>query len=115
MLKNLNCKSKTNTTDKIVNGINDATNDIINVETSKVIPPWRRKNVSVNEMSEQLSIKQSPMASINFVEKNLENNENVKPEEKPVRAPPPSFPSTLFSPTENKQWNFRNQLKMNQK
>lgn len=113
--------SKTNTTDKIVNGTNGTTNDIINIETSKVIPPWRRKvyevesklknnnntNVTVNEMSEQLSIKQSPMASINLIEKNLTNNdENVKPEEKPVRAPPPSFPSTLFSPTENKTMEF---------
>ncbi|VBB31947.1 unnamed protein product [Acanthocheilonema viteae] len=107
-----------NAGNKIINDTNGIPNDTIN-DTPKVIPPWRRKvsevktepknnntNISINTMNAQSPIKQSSISPINSVEKKLENNENVEVEEKPVRAPPPSFPSTLFSPTENKTIEF---------
>ncbi|CAG9534631.1 unnamed protein product [Cercopithifilaria johnstoni] len=115
--------SMKNAGDKLINGINGTSNDAID-DTPKVIPPWRRKfseietqpknsntNTSVNEIRSQSPIKQSSVTPMNSIEKKLENNENMEPEEKPVRAPPPSFPSTLFSPTENKTMEFPESIK----
>ncbi|VDK83977.1 unnamed protein product [Litomosoides sigmodontis] len=113
-----------NDSDKLINGINGTSSDTVTGnDTSKVIPPWRRKicetqqqlandNSNLSPSIDEMSVQQSPlkqssvMPSTNLVKKNLENNEHVEPEEKPVRAPPPSFPSTLFSPTENKTMEF---------
>lgn len=97
-------------------------------EPSKIIPPWRRKfseenteteteknnnvpaqNAVATKSAEHRS--PSPPAQhlrpkpISLTNGNVEeNNENVEPE-KPVRAPPPAFP-TLFSPTDNKKMEF---------
>ncbi|MCP9260466.1 FHOD3 [Dirofilaria immitis] len=118
-----------NATNRIVNGT--TTNDIVDNDTSKLIPPWGKKvsdavesqskiiiqsNLSVNEIGvSQSSIKSSSSTSVasstKIIEKKLENNENVESDEKPVRAPPPRFPATLFSPTENKTMEFPEPIK----
>ncbi|VDN58958.1 unnamed protein product [Dracunculus medinensis] len=103
-----------------------------NIEEQKIVPPWRKKTNEVAAEPE-FHIKPSFFSTIrlNFQVQKIkpiesaidtansntpkrikmvnddvnENNENVEPE-KPVRAPPPSFPTTLFSPTENKKMEF---------
>ncbi|VDD95465.1 unnamed protein product [Enterobius vermicularis] len=83
-------------------------------EAAKIVPPWRRKasEEAVAPIQEpaapQKAAEPVPINATNEEKKPIsltdqneeENNENVEPE-KPVRAPPPSFPS-LFSPTEKK-------------
>uniref|UniRef100_A0A158R5L8 FH2 domain-containing protein n=1 Tax=Syphacia muris TaxID=451379 RepID=A0A158R5L8_9BILA len=89
------------------------------VDSAKIIPPWRRKasdnvplpqdfnstskplrppNISEQSTTAAYNVEHRPAAQSNA--NDGENNENVEPE-KPVRAPPPAFPS-LFSPMEKK-------------
>uniref|UniRef100_A0A915PR53 Formin-like protein n=1 Tax=Setaria digitata TaxID=48799 RepID=A0A915PR53_9BILA len=131
--------SVNNNIEKFESPISNPTTGIINGTTNnvadnapKVIPPWRKKvadadssskndnaKIAVKEKSlqyssngkESVTNQQPSLAPVKSVEKELESNENVEPEEKPVRAPPPSFPATLFSPTENKTMEFPEPIK----